>query len=198
MPTYRLTTRNSALMAAWLVVIEYRLHMNRTCSLYSGSSRRRCSRRDAPDRGLMFRAALADKEGSASLYHSGRGPTSFSLGPPAHGSCRTEVVTTLPLHKILQEENAEHVGLIKLDVEGAEELALRGALPLIASFRPCVIFEINPCASTGLGLRPHGAWELLENAGYRFFSVLEGGDLRKLSAPPAGGNVIAIHDGRSA
>src|SRR5205807_327907 len=26
LPTYRLTTRNSALMAAWLVVIEYRLH----------------------------------------------------------------------------------------------------------------------------------------------------------------------------
>ena len=146
----------------------------------------------------LFRAALADKEGSASLYHSGRGPISFSLGPPAHGSCRSEVVTTSSLHKILQEENAEHVGLIKLDVEGAEELALRGAQPLIASFRPCVIFEINPRASTGLGLRPHGAWELLENAGYRFFSLLERGDLRKLSAPPAGGNVIAIHDGRSA
>ena len=90
------------------------------------------------------------------------------------------------------------MGLIKLDVEGAEELAFRGALPLIASSRPCVIFEINPRASQGLGLRPFGAWELLETAGYRFFSLVERGDLRKLCAPPAGGNVIAIHGGRAA
>jgi len=145
-----------------------------------------------------FRVALADKEGSAPLYHSGRGPNSFSLAPPEHGSCSSETVATLPLHKVLQQENLQQVGLIKLDVEGAEELALRGAQPFIASSRPCVIFEINPPASVGLGLRPFGAWELLENAGYRFFSLLEGGDLHKLHAPPAGGNVIALHAGRLA
>ncbi len=144
-----------------------------------------------------FRAALADKEGTASLYHSGRGPNSFSLARPEHGSCGSEVVATLPLNKILQREKAEQVGLIKLDVEGAEELALRGAFPLIASSRPCVIFEINPGASRGLGLRPFGAWELLENAGYRFFSLLGCGDLRKLGTPPPGGNVVAIYGGRS-
>jgi FkbM family methyltransferase len=144
-----------------------------------------------------FRAALAEKEGNASLYHSGRGPNSFSLAPPAHGSCGSEVVAILPLNKILQEENAEQVGLIKLDVEGAEELVLRGAQPFISSCRPTVIFEINPRASTGLGLRPFGAWEILENADYRFFSLLESGDLRNLSTPPAGGNVIAIHGGTS-
>jgi FkbM family methyltransferase len=143
-----------------------------------------------------FRAALADKEGTAPLYHSGRGPNSFSLAPPQHGSCGSEVVATLPLNKILQQEKTEQVGLIKLDVEGAEELALRGTLPFIASSKPCVIFEINPRASQGLGLRPFGAWELLENAGYRFFSLLDGGDLRKLPTPPLGGNVIAIHSGR--
>ena len=146
----------------------------------------------------LFRAALAEKEASASLYHSGRGPTSFSLGPPEHGACPSEVVATLPLDKVLREENAEHVGLIKLDVEGAEELALRGAQALLSSCRPCVIFEINPRASKGLGLKPFGAWELLENMGYRFFSPLEGGDLRKLRMPPAVGNVIALHAGRSA
>ncbi len=145
-----------------------------------------------------FRAALADKEGTAPLYHSGRGPNSFSLARPEHGSCGSEVVATLPLNQVLRQEKAEQVGLIKLDVEGAEELALRGALPVIASFRPCVILEINPRASQGLGLGPFGAWELLENAGYRFFSLVEGGDLRKLRTPPAGGNVIAIHGGRSA
>jgi FkbM family methyltransferase len=145
----------------------------------------------------LFRAALADKEGTASLYHSGRGPNSFSLAPPEHSSCSSEAVATLTLKKVLHQEKAERVGLIKLDVEGAEELALRGALPLIASSRPCVIFEINPRASQGLGLRPFGAWELLENAGYHFFSLLDGGDLRKLGTPPTGGNVIAIHDRHS-
>ena len=145
-----------------------------------------------------FRAALADEEGTASLYHSGRGPNSFSLAPPEHGACGSEIVPTLTLNQVLQQEKAEQVGLIKLDVEGAEELALRGALPFIVSSRPCVIFEINPRASQGLGLRPFGAWELLENAGYRFFSLVDSGNLSKLRTPPEGGNVIAIHGGRSA
>jgi len=114
----------------------------------------------------LFRAALADKEGSASLYHSGRGPTSFSLGPPAHGSCRSEVVTTSSLHKILQEENAEHVGLIKLDVEGAEMSVLRGMTATLTRFRPKLIIEIHPKNLKSFGTEPSNVIDYIESFGY--------------------------------
>jgi FkbM family methyltransferase len=141
----------------------------------------------------VFRAALADKEEEHRLYHSGRGPTSFSLGPPEDGPCESEEVTTRSLKSVLEEEGGEEVGLIKLDVEGAEELALRGAHGFIESCRPHIIFEVNPPAARRLGLRPSGAWELLDKAGYSFFSLADGGDFRRIPVPPGGGNVVAIH-----
>jgi FkbM family methyltransferase len=143
---------------------------------------------------LVFHAALADKDGTARLYHAGRGPTSFSLGEPGGASRKWEEVATRALNGVLQEEKADKVGLIKLDVEGAEELALRGALPFLASSRPCVIFEVNSPAATQLRLEPFGAWKLLGSLGYSFYSFAENGNLGKLPDPPPIGNVVAIHN----
>jgi len=144
-----------------------------------------------------FRAALADKDGQACLYHSRRGPNSFSLAQPESASRGSETVDTRTLKSVLLQEGAKQVGLIKLDVEGAEEPALKGALALISASRPSVIFEINPEAAMRLGFKPFGAWELLDKEGYRFFSLAECGDLHKLSAPPPAGNVVAIHRGQT-
>lgn len=145
-----------------------------------------------------FHAALSDKDGTARLYHEGRGPTSFSLGRPGDNGRQGEDVETRSLQGLLAKEEENRVGLIKLDVEGAEELALRGALPLLTSSHPGIIFEINPPAAQQLGLEPLGAWQLLDSLRYRFYSLAEDGTLHKLESPPPVGNVIAIHSGRSA
>jgi FkbM family methyltransferase len=145
-----------------------------------------------------FRAALADKDGTARLYHEGRGPTSFSLGLPGNSVCNWEEVETRALQGLLSKEEGNRVGLIKLDVEGAEELALRGALPLLTASRPSVIFEVNPQAAKQLSLDPWGAWRLLNSLRYSFYSFAENGDFRKLDSPPPVGNVVAIHSGRFA
>jgi FkbM family methyltransferase len=147
-----------------------------------------------------FRAALADKEGIARLYHAGRGPTSFTLAPVAQNSANWEEVTTQALRNVLQEEKAEQVGFIKLDVEGAEELVLRGAEPVLARYHPTIVFEMNSGTARGLGLSPVGAWNLLEHFGYRFFSLTGLGDLREMDQPPPEDecmNLVAVHHERA-
>jgi hypothetical protein len=79
-----------------------------------------------------------------------------------------------------------------MDVQGAEELVLRGASNTLTSARPVIIFEIWPEGTALLDLPPYGAWELLESAGYEFF-VVRRGEMYTAKTPPAGGNVVAIH-----
>jgi FkbM family methyltransferase len=144
----------------------------------------------------IYRAALSEKEGKAVLYHHKGGPNSFSLGSSGASETDFEEVAARTLCNAMQEHAIQRIGLIKLDVEGAEELALLGAKPIVACSRPTVIFEVHAVAAKRLGLRPSGAWELLEGLGYSFFSLTDSGDLCPLNRPPAGGdviNVVAIH-----
>jgi FkbM family methyltransferase len=145
------------------------------------------------------RAALSDRDGRARLYHLGRGPISFSIGRPKSTAVKSEEVVTRSLDDVFREEGIDRVGLIKLDIEGAEELVLRGAGQNIARSRPTIIFEVNAGAARQLGLHPYGAWELLRSWGYRFFSLTGCADLRELEKPPTADaieNVIAVHDRR--
>ncbi|MGB7844226.1 MAG: FkbM family methyltransferase [Candidatus Acidiferrum sp.] len=144
-------------------------------------------------------AALSDKDGTAELYHHEHGPNSFSLGKPQSTAIESEQVVTLSLDEVFRKENAARLGFIKLDVEGAEELVLRGAGQIIAHSFPTILFEANAAASMQLGLQPHGAWELLMNRGYRFFSLAGCGDLCELDKPPRVDtidNIIAVHGKR--
>jgi len=43
------------------------------------------------------------------------------------------------------------VDLIKMDVEGAEELVVRGANKVVSSYKPTIIFEVNQEAAARLG-----------------------------------------------
>ena len=144
----------------------------------------------------IYRAALSDKAGKAALYHHREGPNSFSLGATgANGEVFEEVVTRT-LFQVVGEETARRVGLIKLDVEGCEELALHGALSIITRYYPAVLFEVNSIAAARLGLGPMGSWKLLKSLGYGFFSLTERGELCELNQIPDGNNasnVVAIH-----
>ncbi len=144
-------------------------------------------------------AALSDTDGRARLYHHEYGPISLSLARSGNATIDSEPVVTRALDEVIRKEDAGRLGFIKLDVEGAEELVLRGAFQIIAHSCPTILFEVNPAASMQLGLQPHGAWELLRNWGYRFFSFAGYGNLCELDEPPRVDtidNVIAVHGRR--
>lgn len=117
-----------------------------------------------------FPVAVSDRTGRAWLYHP-EVPDSNSLGKdPAWGNEAEEVVTQT-LDHVVEECALTSVDVIKIDVEGAEELVLRGATKTLISMRPAIIFEVNPSFSTLLGLSAQGASNLLKSLGYEIFEL---------------------------
>jgi hypothetical protein len=60
------------------------------------------------------------------------------------------------------------VRLIKMDVEGAEPLVIRGAARLLAEHRPVILSELHPTQlDRASGMTPDQFLEQLRTAGYR-------------------------------
>ncbi len=138
-----------------------------------------------------FQVALTQSSGKAWLYH-GWDPVGNSLGKDPLCGNEGEEVQTEALDKLLEEKGIDRVHAIKIDVEGAEELVLRGAIRCLTTNRPIVIFEFNPGCAARLGLSPCGARDLLESLGYEF--VLPGDCARSNNpeARPTYFNIVAI------
>jgi FkbM family methyltransferase len=140
-----------------------------------------------------FRMALSNSEGKARLYHNVYSITCHSLGADPQLSDGFEEVATTTIDRVLEQEGIDRVDFLKMDVEGSEELVLRGARSLLRRARPVILFEINPKAIEQLGLTKYGTWNILDGLGYHFFSLGSAGKPQKLDSPPPGGNVIAVH-----
>jgi FkbM family methyltransferase len=138
----------------------------------------------------IFPVALSDKTGTARLYTHGHGASSFTLGTNPEETFFT--IETATLDSILAREGVNRVDVLKMDVEGAEELILRGATELFSHGQPRVIFEVNPQAAARLELSGRGAWDFLAARGYRFYTMQTDGTLRAIDAP-ASANTIALH-----
>jgi FkbM family methyltransferase len=140
---------------------------------------------------IAFRVALSDKGGGARLYHA-PDPSGNSLGRDPSFDGGGEEVMTESLDYVLQRASVDRVDVIKMDVQGAEELVLRGASRVVNSMRPLIIFEVYPNGAAYLGLSPNGAREMLESLGYEFFRVGESGPVVWTEPRPAYFNVVAI------
>jgi FkbM family methyltransferase len=137
--------------------------------------------------------ALSDRCELLRLYGHEHGASSFTLGASVAGATESVVIQSLTLDSVCAELGIPEINVIKMDVEGAEELILRGAKKIFAQTRlPKVIFEINPEACARLDLRPDGAWAFLAALGYAFHVVSPGGEVRKISEPLPSGNVVAL------
>jgi FkbM family methyltransferase len=113
-----------------------------------------------------YRLALSDRVENVSLFTrpGGRSP---SRQVRAGGPIRSVRIDDLGLSDL---------GFLKLDLEGYEERALRGAADTITCFRPVVMIEHKPEKSARYG-DPDGARKLLEFFGARLLaSVRDGHD----------------------
>jgi len=98
-----------------------------------------------------FSSRTSADRGKARLYHA-RDPVGNSLGKDPLWGVEGEEVQTEALDNLLEESGIGRVDAIKIDVEGAEELVLRGAIRCLTSYNPIVIFEFNPGCAARLGL----------------------------------------------
>jgi FkbM family methyltransferase len=138
-----------------------------------------------------FQVALAQTRGKAWLYH-GFDPVGNSLGRDPLCGNEGEEVQTDALDNVLEESSIVRVDAIKIDVEGAEELVLRGAIRCLTKHKPIVIFEFNPGYPGRLGLSPWGARDLLKSLGYEFIVLDEGARSSNPESRPTYFNIVAI------
>ena len=107
-----------------------------------------------------FKAGLADRAGRRALADDdrwGAGNTGGRFMVPG------DRVAVLPL----DARALPALGLLKLDVEGMEPLALAGAQATLRRCRPVVLFEDKPRFARRYGLAPGAAADLLAGLGAR-------------------------------
>lgn len=146
-----------------------------------------------------LKVAASDSEGEAVLHHVplGDDPQAFSLVANAR-AVEGETVRTVTLDQLVREQGLDRVDVIKVDVEGAEPMVITGAADTLARLKPAVIFECNAHINAGGDTGAAGeTWDLLAEAGYRFFR-LKAGAFVAIDEPPADFcNAIAVHGSKA-
>lgn len=78
-------------------------------------------------------------------------------------------IATITLDECLKD-NAKPIGIIKIDVEGAELLVFQGAITTIKTHKPMLLFEFGKKASSIYGYGCKEIWDLLVGQlGYNIF-----------------------------
>jgi FkbM family methyltransferase len=153
-------------------------------------------------------SGVADVETRREFYLSSReNSASSSLASLGAGHLHTGEsveIETVALSKFVERcAGGGRVGLLKLDVEGAELLALRGARDLLARDRPFVIMEVYPALMRAFGYAFRDARSYLGDLGYALRRIQPDGGLAELldrewPDAVAYGDVLAYPHGRAA
>ena len=93
----------------------------------------------------LVRRAVADEEGTATLYLSDKAETSNSLADGFRQSSESVEVATTTIDAYCRE-SGRSPDLIKIDVETLEAKVLRGAAATLRDRRPSVVCELLPAA----------------------------------------------------
>jgi FkbM family methyltransferase len=152
------------------------------------------------DRITVCQHAIGDHSGTVSLawHPASHNPGSTHLGEPDEGAEAQET----ELRRLDEVLGESRVDCIKMDIEGAEGLALVGAATVLRSSRPFVLCEINPSALRAVSAMSVEDFLCLVRAQqYVPFSIEENSGLVRLEGPPELGgrevvNVVLAHEER--
>jgi FkbM family methyltransferase len=116
--------------------------------------------------------ACSDTEATLELYVApdvNTGETSLSKANASQIDAITHTykVRARPLDDIVRESGVVRVDAIKIDVEGAEYVVLKGAQQTLDRYRPMVLVEIVESQLRGMGTSSAQVRELLRAHGYR-------------------------------
>lgn len=147
---------------------------------------------DFGDRIAVERAAVGEQAGEAEIVFLSLEEGAFNSGgaylqragqplPPLHHLLQVKVIRLddYPLRR--------PVAFLKIDVEGAEPLALRGARDILSRDRPVILTEINPSQLARVaGTTPSAFIKEVVSVGYQCRSLQNGGPGGSLADVPNG------------
>lgn len=155
------------------------------------------------DRISLVRSAVSDVNGTSMLHpppdkcNWGQHYIRSDQNSLAEESANT--VTTVTLDSVMGDASLD---FMKMDVEGAEFLALRGATNILTESRPTILMEINrEMLATVSQVSATDCFDLIGSFGYRIHGLGRDGALTKapLSETDVGmiSNVVLVHSSRT-
>ncbi len=111
--------------------------------------------------------ALSNSVGEVTFYEGPQGHKGISSMRPIEEPSATLKISTMPLDDL----TVPSVKLIKIDVEGAEQLVVQGMSNLIARHHPILIIEITDQYLKPFGHSAQGLSDSLCGFGYRMYKI---------------------------
>jgi FkbM family methyltransferase len=148
-----------------------------------------------------LRRAASDHEGAAVLRlaefgHEGLntlGQFAYSIEQEA-----TEEVRLATLDSIIEPQNLERIDVLKMDVEGGELNALKGAQRILATHKPLILLEIVEAALMHQRASREAVLDFLQSFGYRFLIFgPTGRPEQAVTVNVDGVNIVALHRDRT-
>ncbi|WP_230467764.1 FkbM family methyltransferase [Lujinxingia vulgaris] len=122
---------------------------------------------------------LSESPGVARIYEAAErfddGTTHLGLATLYPTDQRGQVVQEIELTTLdafVEDAGLDRVDLIKIDIEGAELSALKGAHTVLSGFRPNIILELNQGTCKSAGYTMDDLLDLLADYGYTFFEIV--------------------------
>lgn len=110
----------------------------------------------------IIEAAVAEVNGTVNLRVDDRNHADHQLASDGLP------VRSVRLDDLVAERGVRHVGMIKIDVQGAEARVLQGGTDVLAQHRPAIFIELDPERLEKQGATPAVLLDLLADAGYAF------------------------------
>jgi FkbM family methyltransferase len=129
-----------------------------------GTARKTVERNRLADRITLVQAALDEIDGGTVELFIGDGTSEASLYPH---ETRTVTITVprMSLDAYADRAALDRIDVVKMDIEGGEERALRGAADILKRHSPKVLLEVHGRSSVG-------SLRVLKAHGYRITTLL--------------------------
>ena len=137
-------------------------------------------------------AAVSDSTGEATFYLMPASADQNSLRPLAGSDAIPVKVALETIDHVAESLSLDRIDLIKIDVEGNELFALRGARSVLREFRPLLIIEISHHQFT-YGYSGSEIQSFLEELGYQTMRIDENEGLVPYQPSPSEINDVITH-----
>jgi FkbM family methyltransferase len=117
----------------------------------------------------LYGAALSNTVGEVTFYEGPQGHKGISSMRPIGETSAILQVPTMPLDNLA--DKIPSIKLIKIDVEGAEQLVIEGMERLLAQHHPYLVIEITDQYLKPFGHSAQGLSNLLCSMGYRMYKI---------------------------
>jgi FkbM family methyltransferase len=120
------------------------------------------------------KTGLSDVAGEALIYDTSNGNSGGASLAQRTGVDKPITINLMTLDRFCEEQNIQKVDLIKIDVEGAEILVLRGARNLLMrEDAPAIFFEVSETLSAHFNSSSRTIKTLLKECGYEIFRLTD-------------------------